>query len=241
MARVPYQGMRPRSSLISIDPMAATQPPTAGPPSAIAAMIGAIDTAWCEPIGSRTGRADAIRVRIVQKPTPSAISNPDADGPAGSSLRVMRWVGGKHKSRSHKRERAHGHDSGDVELRDLGIDLPCSLCHRPRTLSPLVLRRLWHNVLENPLMKLHLRPRSWRCSTASPEFAAVWPSWCVLPALVDISVWTRCASFSGPRAPKNTKTDLTLWVGRLHYSLRSTLSAHFRWCFCASECLYIAS
>jgi len=32
-----------------------------------------------------------------------------------------------------------------------------------------------------------------------------------------------------------------LRVGRLHYSLSSTLSAHFRWCFCASDLLYIAS
>ena len=31
-----------------------------------------------------------------------------------------------------------------------------------------------------------------------------------------------------PSHPWDTKTDLTLGVGRLHYSLSSTLSAHFR-------------
>jgi hypothetical protein len=40
--------------------------------------------------------------------------------------------------------------------------------------------------------------------------------------------------------PTSTKTDHLL-VGRLHYSLRTTLSAHFRWGFCASECLTVAS
>ena len=32
-----------------------------------------------------------------------------------------------------------------------------------------------------------------------------------------------------PSCSMNTKTDRTLWVGRLHYSLRPTPSAHFRW------------
>ena len=38
---------------------------------------------------------------------------------------------------------------------------------------------------------------------------------------------------------RNTKTDQTLGVGRLHYSLSSTLSAHFRWNIGASERLVI--
>ena len=41
-----------------------------------------------------------------------------------------------------------------------------------------------------------------------------------------------------PRRHKNRPDSM---VGRLHYSLRSTLSAHFRWCFGASERLNIAS
>ena len=40
--------------------------------------------------------------------------------------------------------------------------------------------------------------------------------------------------------PIGTKTD-HLVVGRVHYLLRTTLSAHFRWGFCASECLNVAS
>jgi hypothetical protein len=32
----------------------------------------------------------------------------------------------------------------------------------------------------------------------------------------------------GSRDPYTTKTDQTFWVGRLHYLLHLTLSAHFR-------------
>jgi len=40
---------------------------------------------------------------------------------------------------------------------------------------------------------------------------------------------------------RRTRKPTTLMVGRLHYSLGSTLSAHFRWSFCASERLNVAS
>jgi hypothetical protein len=40
---------------------------------------------------------------------------------------------------------------------------------------------------------------------------------------------------------QNTKTDLTFRVGRLHCSLRPTLSAHFRWCIGAFRGLNFAS
>ena len=41
---------------------------------------------------------------------------------------------------------------------------------------------------------------------------------------------------SRPSCPSSTKTDHRL-VGRLHYLLRATLSAQFRWGFCASDVL----
>src|SRR3954453_8169259 len=34
----------------------------------------------------------------------------------------------------------------------------------------------------------------------------------------------------GSCVPPTQKPTSRLWVGRLHYSLSSTLSAHFRWC-----------
>jgi hypothetical protein len=40
--------------------------------------------------------------------------------------------------------------------------------------------------------------------------------------------------------PQDTKTDLTPSVGRLHWSLGPTLSAHFRWSVGASERIQIA-
>ena len=63
----------------------------------------------------------------------------------------------------------------------------------------------------------------------------------LLPALDDHLGDSRSILLCGPRVPGNTKTDLTLWVGRLHYSLSSTLSAHFRWSLGASERLNVAS
>jgi hypothetical protein len=49
-----------------------------------------------------------------------------------------------------------------------------------------------------------------------------------LPALVGFSRSHARSSYVRLRALGNTKTDLTLRVGRLHYSLRLTLSAQFR-------------
>jgi hypothetical protein len=49
------------------------------------------------------------------------------------------------------------------------------------------------------------------------------------------------ASFAALVFLGGTRKPTRLVVGRLHYSLRSTLSAHFRWCFRASERLNIAS
>jgi hypothetical protein len=44
-----------------------------------------------------------------------------------------------------------------------------------------------------------------------------------------------------PSCSRNTKTDLTDEVGRLHYSLRFPLSAHFGRSICASERLHFAA
>jgi hypothetical protein len=59
-----------------------------------------------------------------------------------------------------------------------------------------------------------------------------------LPALDRLGIHAR-SSFAALVLQEHENRPLV--VGRLHYSLRSTLSAHFRWCFGASERLYIAS
>ena len=61
-AAVPYQGTRPRSSRSSVVPI--KRHPSRGdrPPSAIAAMTGAIETLTNVPRGIRTGRAPANSV-----------------------------------------------------------------------------------------------------------------------------------------------------------------------------------
>ena len=65
------------------------------------------------------------------------------------------------------------------------------------------------------------------------QFVLATTAWCWTPASRSFLL----TAF----VPQNTKTDLTVEVGRLHYSLRPTLSAHFRWCFGASERLNVAS
>ena len=56
------RGPRPRTSRSSVVPISATQPAATGPPSTIAAMIGAIETLTNVPRGIRTGSAPANRV-----------------------------------------------------------------------------------------------------------------------------------------------------------------------------------
>ena len=72
LARVPYQGMRPRSSRTSVVPMAATQPATAGPPRPSRRRSGPSRRPAACPCGKRTGSADATSVSTVQKATPSS-------------------------------------------------------------------------------------------------------------------------------------------------------------------------
>ena len=55
-----------------------------------------------------------------------------------------------------------------------------------------------------------------------------------LPALV-AHLGTHARSSFAALVLLRTRKPTRLWVGRLHYSLRPTLSAHFRWSFCASE------
>src|SRR4029078_254939 len=69
-AAVPYQGTRPRRSRSSVVPRSATHPAATGPPSVIAARIGAIETETSVPRGIRTGRAPANRVTTVQNASP---------------------------------------------------------------------------------------------------------------------------------------------------------------------------
>jgi hypothetical protein len=60
----------------------------------MAAITGAIDTAWCEPRGSLTGNADVIRVRTVQNATPSRISKSEPDGSDKPMWRAMEGSAG---------------------------------------------------------------------------------------------------------------------------------------------------
>lgn len=61
-----------------------------------------------------------------------------------------------------------------------------------------------------------------------------------LPTL-DEHLWAHCRSSFAALVPLVTRKPTRLVVGRLHYSLGPTLSAHFRWSFCASERLNVAS
>src|SRR4051812_30483527 len=88
LARVPYQGTRPRISRTSVDPIRAIQPPAAGPPNAVAAMTGAIDTVTIRPFGMRTGSADARIVTPVQKTMPRRISNLETPSVGSTSI----WI-----------------------------------------------------------------------------------------------------------------------------------------------------
>ena len=62
----------------------------------------------------------------------------------------------------------------------------------------------------------------------------------VLPALEN-HLGTHARSSFAALVLDRTRKPTRLVVGRLHYSLGSTLSAHFRWSFCASERLNVAS
>ena len=61
-----------------------------------------------------------------------------------------------------------------------------------------------------------------------------------LPALGDHLGSHALSSFAA-LVFQGTRKPTRFLVGRLHYLLGSTLSAHFRWSFCASERLNLAS
>ena len=94
-ANEPYQGMRPRNSRISVVPIAATHPATAGPPSDIAATIGAIATPCWDPWGKRTGRAEATSVRTIQKAIPTKTSDLLVATRIRAEAVQLRLLGGK--------------------------------------------------------------------------------------------------------------------------------------------------
>ena len=153
LASVPYHGIRPRSSRTSVVPIAATQPPTAGPPKEHRAEDrGDRDRLLCparqlnrerrpeqRQERSRTRRRAGLESRL---------GAPASDGPITSAICGS---AGNTKSRSHERNRAQGHDSSDVELEGLRHRLPRTQAPLPRTLSPAgSVGVMEPNVLEAP-------------------------------------------------------------------------------------------
>ena len=78
LPRIRTKGSGRATSRISVVPIAATQPPTAGPPSDIAATIGAIATAWCDPEGAEPAARK-----------PERQDDPESD--AGEDLQLVGW------------------------------------------------------------------------------------------------------------------------------------------------------
>ena len=79
---VPYHGMRPRTSRLSIVPITPTAAPASGPPRIAAPKIGAAATETTVPRGSCTGRALAAKARAIQYITPA---RPLISGRSGNS------------------------------------------------------------------------------------------------------------------------------------------------------------
>ena len=125
-ASVPYQGIRPRISRTSVVPIAATQPPTAGPPRVIAATIGRHrDGLMRTRVAVGPARPTRPTSALSRRQRRARISSARARGLPGCSSRPecdLRTSHRKHKSRDHERQCTQSHDSSDVYLRDRGID-----------------------------------------------------------------------------------------------------------------------
>ncbi len=110
LARVPYHGIRPRSSRSSVEPRRATQATAAGPPKFIATITGAMDTATMDPPGSTIGSAEAMRV--ISGPKRHAQDQIECAGPSEPDFRTHR----NSKTRDHYRNCGEGHESSDIQL-----------------------------------------------------------------------------------------------------------------------------
>ena len=115
--------------------MAATQPPTAGPPKKVEARIGANETACWVPRGICTGNAEETSVSTVQNAIPSRMV-PGGAGPVpswgGSAIASVR---AKYKSRGNECNSTPCHDSNEKKLQG------------PRHFRPAVSDHRWNSNL----------------------------------------------------------------------------------------------
>ena len=254
-AAVPYQGTRPRTSRSSVVPRSATHPAATGPPSVIAARIGAIETETRVPRGILTGSAPAKRVTTVQNASPINTNASDALSGLMRDLRphpeepirrlrsrIRKDATRIHKTREQERSCAYTHESCDVQLQGPGHRYPIRVAS-DETLNPPSLLRTSPVVLEalerGSSGQGH---RGHRTDEGDKSDDSMFHrSDLRLKALGKRLKLHARTSFGGPRVLGEHENRPDTVVGRLHYSLSSTLSAHFRWGVRASERLNVAS